>query len=94
MSDKTPAMSDDYGLVLAFDTDSPTFVRGVEVGILHQRLRSEPLPVTAVVHAANAEMVMRLADAFEVTAVADDVGGDWLTVTYRFSCGSPGSGTS
>lgn len=76
-------VSDGEGWLLAFDRDDPAFVLGVEVGILWQRLHDEPHPVEAVVHAANAEMVLRLAEATDTTAVADEaVDGDWLSVSF------------
>lgn len=74
-------MSDAFQLVVPFDTDSTEFTRGVEVGIVWQRLQSEPLPITAVVHASNAEMTLRLAEAVGACARADDLGADWLAVT-------------
>lgn len=73
-------MSEAFELVVAFDSDTAEFTRGVEVGVLWQRLRSEPLPVTAVVHASNAEMVLRVAEAVGASVRADDL-GDWLAVT-------------
>jgi hypothetical protein len=78
-----------FELTLALDRDAPEFARGVEVGMLYQRLRSEPLPLSAIVHADNAEMALRLAESFGVSACAEDL-GDWLAVTYR-SVVSPGT---
>jgi hypothetical protein len=75
-------VSADYKLVLAFDRDTPAFVHGVEVGVLWQRLQTEPLPVVATLHATNAEMALRLSDALEIPAAAEELNDDWLSVTF------------
>jgi hypothetical protein len=55
---------DTYGaLVLAFDTDAPEFARGVEVGRIWERLSLEPEPLVQTIHASNAEMMLRIAEA-------------------------------
>ncbi len=72
----------EFELMLEFDRDDVSFARGVEVGILWHRLETESLPVAGIVHADNAEMAIRLADAMAVSAQADDSDGDWLWVTY------------
>ena len=68
--------------MLAFDRDSADFARGVEVGIAFNRLASEPRPVQLLVHADNAEMVLRLAEAYGDHATATAHGDDWLVVTF------------
>jgi hypothetical protein len=73
----------DFDLMLRFDREDSTFARGVEVGLLWQRLQNEPLPIEAVLHADNAEMAFRLAEARGVSVQANDSDGDWLWVTYR-----------
>ena len=70
-----------YELVLAFDRDSPDFVLGVEVGILHSKLRAGQLPLSAMVHPGNTEMCLRLAEAHSCRVRADDL-GDWLAVEF------------
>lgn len=72
----------DYELVVAFDRDTTEFARGVEVGILHQRLRSEALPLEATVHAENAEMAIRLAESNAITVRAENSDGDWLYLVF------------
>jgi hypothetical protein len=72
----------EFDLVVEFDRDEVTFARGVEVGMLWQRLHAETMPVDAMVHVDNMEMVIRLADARGVSVRADDSDGDWLFVTY------------
>lgn len=75
-------MAEGFELVVGFDTDAPEFTRGVEIGMLYERLRSEDYPVSAVVHASNAEMVLRLAETFAVSAKSQDEGDEWLSVTF------------
>ncbi|MCA1701916.1 MAG: hypothetical protein LC808_01040 [Actinobacteria bacterium] len=72
-----------YSLIVAFDQDTPAYARGFEMGALWQRLQSEPWPVEAVVHACNAEMCVRLAEAVGVVAQSTELGDDWLSVTFR-----------
>ncbi len=74
-------MENAFEMVVAFDRDTPEFARGVEIGMLHQRLASEPTPLHAIVHASNMEMVLRLAETHGVSARAEDGEGDWLAVT-------------
>ena len=74
-----------YGLLLPFDTDEPEFARGVEVGILWQRLETEP-SVRATINARNAEMVMRIAEAKGLPFAAEPLTDEWLSV----SIGAPG----
>lgn len=73
-------MADDC--VLSFDNDTLDFTLGVEVGILFRRLQEEPLPIEAVVHVENTEMVMRLAESMGMTVRSDDAGDKWLTVLF------------
>jgi hypothetical protein len=75
-------MSDaEYGLVLPFDTDEPEFTRGFEAGVIWER--TENGPYEGLIHAENAEMVIRIAEAREMTFVGEDVGNDWMQVTLR-----------
>ena len=71
-----------FQLVLPFDTDSPEFARGVEVGMLYQRLTSEPRPISALIREASAEMALRMAEALGVSVHAEDRGQDWVEVTF------------
>lgn len=76
-------MSARFGLALAFDTDDPEFVRGVELGRLWELLKAEAGELTETMHVANAEMALRVGEALGRTvtsAEADD--GVWMTVTY------------
>jgi hypothetical protein len=69
-----------YGLLLPFDSDTPEFRRGAEIGMLWTRLEYEPY-VTASIHADNAEMVIRVAEARGLPFTAQEAGPDWLHVT-------------
>ena len=79
----------DYSLALAFDTDSPDFARGVEIGRLWEQLdRAHPADmVEQVVHVANAEMVLRIAEARGRAVSSDEHDGTWMTV--RFAAAVP-----
>jgi hypothetical protein len=76
------ADADGYSLVVPFDRTTEDFARGVEVGMLWQRLQSDPLPVVAVLHASNAEMALRLGEARGASVQSEELDDDWLTVTY------------
>jgi hypothetical protein len=71
-----------FALLLPFDRDNADFARGVEVGMAWARLASGCLPLTVTAHAQNAEMMLRLAEANDVHVTAEDIGGDWLQVTF------------
>ncbi|MDE2101502.1 MAG: hypothetical protein KGL39_29925 [Patescibacteria group bacterium] len=71
-----------WGLALAFDTDDPEFIRGVEVGMLYEQLTTNPEQQTHIAHAANAEMVLRLAEACGRTARATWEDDYWMHVEF------------
>lgn len=77
--------SSDYGLILAFDTDDPEFVRGWALGELWARMERDDDPeITALLRAESAEMVMRMCEARggdRWRFRADDLGDGWLNVT-------------
>lgn len=75
-------MSQSWNPILHFDNDAPEFTLGVEVGVLHERLKSEPLPIEATVHGVNAEMMMRLAEERGCSVVCAENDGDWLFVRF------------
>lgn len=72
----------DWLLALPFDTDDPEFRRGVEVGMLWQRLQTEPLPLHATVKGVNAEMVMRIAERLEISARCSQGTGAFVDVEF------------
>jgi hypothetical protein len=77
-------MSDPSGhaCLLPFDTDDAEFARGFEAGRLWGRLRETDAEVVETVHATNAEMIMRLAEATDRPVQAVDLDEDWIEVTF------------
>lgn len=75
----------DYELLVAFDRDEPEFARGVEIGMLYERLLRDPEPVVAQIHADNAEMALRVGESLGLRVRARDLNDDWLEVTYEGS---------
>ncbi len=73
----------DYNLILAFDNDEPEFRRGFEAALIYRDAwgleRGSGFERT--VHANNAEMIMRIAEATGCTFSAQEVVGDWVVVT-------------
>lgn len=73
-----------HGLLLAFDVDDPEFVRGFEVGRLWTLLREHPdEEVSEYARAANAEMLLRLAEVTGRRVTTVDVDDVWLTATFE-----------
>jgi hypothetical protein len=68
-------------LVLAFDTPGADFVRGVEVGRLWEQLKTAE-PVVEHVHASNAEMLLRMAEATGRALEADILDDTWLLARF------------
>lgn len=76
-----------YGLVLAFDTDDPQFVRGFEAGRvwteLERAVTEGHLPTEPVtVHAANAEMCLRMAESLKLTVEWKELDDMWAEVVF------------
>src|SRR5215469_4047628 len=72
----------EFGLVLAFDSDSLAFRRGFEAGMLWQRTAAEQ-SFSCYLGSDNAEMAMRIAEARGVAWTAEPCGEDWLWLTVR-----------
>jgi hypothetical protein len=70
-----------HSLVLAFDSSTPAFARGVEVGRLWEQLKSDE-PVRQEVHASNAEMLLRMAEATGRPLKADPLDDTWLLANF------------
>src|SRR6202034_2736157 len=70
-----------HSLVLALDTNTSDFVRGVEVGRLWEQLKSDE-PVRQEVHASNAEMLLRMAEATCRQLRADSLDETWLLARF------------
>jgi hypothetical protein len=70
--------------VLLFDSQDPEFARGYEAGVVEGRLRALPdEPVTELVHADNAEMMLRIAEATGRSVCSQEKADDWLEVSFR-----------
>src|SRR4051794_1395182 len=78
--------------LLPFDTDSTEFARGFEAGRLWELVRADPTrPVDDVlIHAANAEMAMRIGEASGRPFHAVDLGGAWLSISYAAAADDAG----
>lgn len=77
-------MSDDDSLaaILAFDTDDRQFALGFEAGRLWQMLNTDEEPLEAILHGANAEMLLRMAEATGRTVTTTEMGKDWVSANY------------
>lgn len=74
---------DGYACALEFDTDATAFIRGVEVGRLWEILKNNPEePVEEFLHASNAEMILRMAEATGRSARSEELDDTWLLVTF------------
>lgn len=71
-----------FDLALPFDTDDPEFVRGVEVGQVWEVLKTGE-PFARTIHATNAEMVLRMAEAMEREVGSEELGNGWIEVSFR-----------
>jgi hypothetical protein len=75
---------DGHSLLLPFDTDSPEFARGFEIGRIWALLRTNPdEPVEEYAHAANAEMLIRLGEATGRRVQSEELDSGWLLVSYE-----------
>ena len=74
---------DGYNLILAFDSDDPEFRRGFEAALVYRDAweLERGTEFERQIHANNAEMVMRIAEATGCTFSAQEAEGDWVSVT-------------
>ncbi len=74
---------DGYNLILAFDSDEPEFRRGFEAALIYRDAWELPRGkrFERQIHAENAEMVMRIAEATGCTFTAWGANDDWVLVT-------------
>jgi hypothetical protein len=86
MSD--PSTPNGHTCLLPFDTDDGEFVRGFEAGRLWALLRETDEEVVETVHAANAEMILRLSEATGRHVQAVDLDENWIEVTFAEVDGS------
>jgi hypothetical protein len=74
---------DGHACLLPFDTDDPEFARGFEAGRIWTILHGAPEEeVEEIVHAANAEMALRMADRLGRRAQSTELGDDWLAILF------------
>lgn len=81
-----------FNCLLPFDSDDPEFVRGFEAGRIYDLVGNllavdandaewhDFMPIT--VHAVNAEMVLRIAEALDCHARSVDLDDTWIEVTF------------
>lgn len=69
-----------YGLILAFDTDDPEFCHGFEAGRLWERVKNDQTTWDEMIHANNAEMVMRMCEAENREFRAEVIDDEWVQV--------------
>lgn len=74
---------DGHGLLLAFDTNDPCFTRGFEMGRIWALLRAFPdEAVSEYAHAANGEMLLRMAEATGREIRSEELGGEWMVAFF------------
>jgi hypothetical protein len=71
-----------FAIALAFDTDSPDFVRGVEIGRLWEELKTDDV-VAQGVRTDNAEMILRIAEATGRRLHCEELNDEWLYATFE-----------
>ena len=72
-----------HASLITFDSDEPEFARGFEVGRLWTLLREYPgKRLEEYAHVANAEMLLRLADATGRTVQSEELDDGWLLVWF------------
>jgi hypothetical protein len=73
-----------FQLAIAFDGKHPEFARGYEAGAVEGRLRALPTErISEWVHADNAEMMLRIAEALQRPFQSRDLDEDWLEVVFE-----------
>lgn len=75
-------MPDGYSIALPFDTAGADFVRGIEIGRLWEMLKADEEIEEQVLHASNAEMILRVAEATERAVIARELDDCWLAVAF------------
>lgn len=71
-----------YSLVLEFDTGSTRFALGFEVGRLWEKLKATDEPVEEMIHTANVEMALRMAESLGRPVVSEEHDETWMTVRF------------
>jgi hypothetical protein len=71
-----------YSLLLEFDNESNDFTLGFECGRIWAILQLREEPFDCEVHAENAEMILRMAEATNRSVQSKELGDGWLTVMF------------
>ena len=71
-----------WKILLPFDTDDPEFCRGFEAGRMWERIKSDRTTWSQIIHATNAEMIMRMCELEYRSFRAEDLAGNemWIQV--------------
>ncbi len=72
-----------YELLLAFDTDHPEFCRGFEAGRLWERIKNDHTSWDELVHASNAEMLIRMCETERREFSSEDLDDSWIKVFVK-----------
>jgi hypothetical protein len=80
-------VSDDYEMLLPFDSDEPQFTLGFEMGRIWAETEDTEGEREFTIHAANVEMVLRIAEARLMNVTSVELGDEWLEVTFCSSGG-------
>ena len=76
------SVDDGHALLLLFDDDDPKFARGFELGRVWAILRATDDNFDCEMHAANAEMILRLAGATDREVRTEEHGEGWVTAYF------------
>lgn len=71
-----------YSCAVEFDTSGADFVRGVEVGRLWEMLKTREDTFEEIVHASNAEMVLRLSEATGRRVRSQELDETWILAVF------------
>ena len=82
-------LNDNYELVLSFDSDDPQFARGFEAGKIYAELKLDSFAyqesLTVTVHHENTEMMMRIAEALNLSFSATELDEGFTSVSFTRS---------
>ena len=79
----------EYNLVFKFDTDNPEFARGFEIGRLYTTVSDSLYGVGELetagftIHNENTELVMRVAERFNLSFIATEVDDNFTSVLLQ-----------
>jgi len=87
-TDTTDTTEPKYGLSLIFNTDALEFCYGFETGLLFARLEARPERWAGTYHAANEEMIRRVAASVDYIVEIEPLAEGWITAEFfpRIPC--------